>query len=121
MQHLIIDFTSDRNLLGDIKVVTQFLKSACSILGMEELDTRVYEVNDENPGVTGFMVITTSHITIHTFTSQGEAWVDILSCKPFTEGGILGVIQRIFSPATIGYKAVSRSPIKLNEVSDGKS
>ena len=34
-------------------------------------------------GVTGFVPITESHISIHTFVEQEHAFVDIFSCKEF--------------------------------------
>jgi S-adenosylmethionine decarboxylase len=34
-------------------------------------------------GVSGFVLIKESHISIHTFVEQSHAFVDIFSCKPF--------------------------------------
>lgn len=35
------------------------------------------------PGVSGFVMIAESHISIHTFPDQDYVFIDIFSCKPF--------------------------------------
>ena len=37
----------------------------------------------EDKGVTGFVVIAESHISIHTFPLKEYVFIDIFSCKPF--------------------------------------
>jgi S-adenosylmethionine decarboxylase len=37
----------------------------------------------EDKGVTGFVIIAESHISIHTFQEKNYAFVDVFSCKDF--------------------------------------
>ena len=37
----------------------------------------------EDKGITGFVVIAESHVSIHTFPLKSYAFIDIFSCKPF--------------------------------------
>ena len=39
--------------------------------------------NERDAGVTGFVVIAESHISIHTYPKKKYAFVDIFSCRPF--------------------------------------
>jgi len=45
----------------------------------------VYKPKDkpEEWGVSGFVIIAESHISIHTFPDKGHAFIDIFSCKQF--------------------------------------
>ncbi len=47
--------------------------------------TFIYRPHD-NPtewGISGFVIIAESHVSIHTFPDRGHAFVDIFSCKQF--------------------------------------
>ena len=37
----------------------------------------------DTPGISGFVMIAESHISIHTFPDQNYAFVDMFSCKQF--------------------------------------
>ena len=114
MNHLIVDFTTDRVYLSDKFLMDEFLQGTCNMLGMEALSPPlIHDVYGFNPGLSGILMITTSHITMHTFTAQEKAYVDVFSCKPFTEDGVLGLISRIFNPATLSHYELDRAPITL--------
>lgn len=38
-----------------------------------------------NPGLTGFVIIDFSHISVHTFTANDTVLVDIFSCKKYSQ------------------------------------
>lgn len=43
----------------------------------------------ENPGVSAFVIIDYSHISIHTFTKYNEALIDIFSCKAYSRNIVM--------------------------------
>ena len=53
-------------------------------------------VKPEDWGVTGFVIIAESHISVHTFPEHGYVWVDIFSCKEFEAPQALGKIVDAF-------------------------
>lgn len=40
---------------------------------------------EANPGLSGFVIIDWSHISIHTFTKYNELLIDIFSCKTYDQ------------------------------------
>jgi S-adenosylmethionine decarboxylase len=53
-------------------------------------------VKPEDWGVTGFVIIAESHISVHTFPEHGYVWVDIFSCKEFEAPEALGIVTDAF-------------------------
>jgi S-adenosylmethionine decarboxylase len=39
--------------------------------------------NYQNSGVTGIILLSESHVSIHTFSNRGEIYMDLFSCKPY--------------------------------------
>jgi S-adenosylmethionine decarboxylase len=50
----------------------------------------------EDKGITGFVVIAESHLSIHTFVEKGYAFVDLFSCKPFDTDMARDIIIKAF-------------------------
>ena len=51
----------------------------------------------QDGGVTGFVVIAESHISIHTFPDRGLLWVDVFSCKDFDAEAVATSICQAFA------------------------
>jgi S-adenosylmethionine decarboxylase len=86
--HLTIDgFGGDRERLGSEALVTSLLDRFPGEIGMTKIsEPFVFQysgVKPEDWGVTGFVIIAESHISVHTFPDHGYVWVDIFSCKEF--------------------------------------
>ena len=84
--HLAIDlFDCPTARLDDEKLVLRFLDSFPQKIRMKKLTRpivkRVKLENDE--GLSGFVMIQTSHVSIHTFPRIKSCNVDIFSCKDF--------------------------------------
>lgn len=81
--------------LRSVEGVKEFLTDLVYSLGMRPLgDTHMYEVEEEiqkmnvepfedEGGVTGVCVLSTSHCTIHTWPLRGFFVMDIYSCRDF--------------------------------------
>src|SRR4030042_3310427 len=64
---------------------------------------------DPNPGLTGWAVLTTSHISIHTFIQQGKAFIDLFSCLEYDARTIRQAVQDFYQPEAIESREVIRA------------
>jgi S-adenosylmethionine decarboxylase len=86
--HLMLDLCEcDQERIGDLGFIFDFLNTLPDKVGMTKI-TQPYVfpysgVVPEDRGITGFVVIAESHLSIHTFVDKGYAFVDLFSCKPF--------------------------------------
>lgn len=115
-------FDCDRKLLSDIKVVYNFLNNLPEKIGMTKLGLPVIYYVDKkvhsDVGVTGTIVIATSHISIHTFPygqKDGKRkprgiehrifkpffTFDCYSCRDFDPDVIYYALKNTFKPKHI--------------------
>ncbi len=86
--HLVIDgYAGDTDKMWDLERVRDFLTNYPDNLGMTRItEPKVLEYNGpkvEDAGVSGFVIIAESHISIHTFPYRNYVNIDIFSCKSF--------------------------------------
>jgi len=86
--HLIIDgYTSDQKILQDTEFLYQLLDSYPSQIGMTKISqpfvTGYVGPRPEEWGVSGFVVIAESHISVHTFVERSYVNIDVFSCGDF--------------------------------------
>jgi len=99
--HLTIDgYGGDAGKLADTELIRSVLDRYPGEIGMTKISTpHVMEYVGEKPedwGVSGFVLIAESHISIHTFVDRRYVWVDIFSCKGFDASSAVEDLQRIF-------------------------
>ena len=86
--HMILDLAQcDADKLADLGFVHDFLRDLPDHIGMTKI-TQPYVFRyagavPADAGVTGFVVIAESHISVHTYQHKGYAFVDLFSCRPF--------------------------------------
>ncbi|MCY4366899.1 MAG: S-adenosylmethionine decarboxylase [Chloroflexi bacterium] len=88
--HLVIDgYAGDIEKMWDVDLVREFLTNYPDNLGMTRItEPNVLEYNGpkiEDAGVSGFVIIAESHISIHTFPYRNYVNIDIFSCKSFDD------------------------------------
>ena len=86
--HLAIDgYGADPKRLSDQDIAEKFLDEYPTKIGMTKVaPPQVYLYRGEVPedwGVSGFVVIAESHISLHTFPERRYINIDIFSCKDF--------------------------------------
>jgi len=86
--HLIIDgYGGDAQKMQDLNLIYELLDSYPAAIGMTKIAPpyvfRYTGVNPEHWGITGFVLIAESHISIHTFPERGYVNIDVFSCKEF--------------------------------------
>lgn len=99
--HLVIDgFRGDVNKMWDRELVRGFLLDCPSRLGMTRItEPNVLEYNapkSDDSGVSGFVIIAESHISIHTFPRRNYVNIDIFSCVPFDHKQALAAAKELF-------------------------
>ncbi|MCH7552192.1 S-adenosylmethionine decarboxylase [Patescibacteria group bacterium] len=84
--HIIFDaFGVDKKLLNNEKFALNLLLEIPKLIDMKILSgpNLVRDYDTGHKGLTGFVIIDFSHISLHTFVDTKEIFVDIFSCKKF--------------------------------------
>lgn len=102
--HLILDgYGAPRERLENPDLVYKFLEETPDAIGMKRICSPfVYQYQAENPehnGVTGFVVIAESHLSIHTWPEHGVLWADIFSCRDFDIEPVMDALREAFALA----------------------
>ncbi len=100
--HLIIDgFGGDASMMWDTARLRQFLDEYPANLGMTKItEPEVLEYRGPNPadgGISGFVIIAESHISVHTFPHRDYVNIDVFSCKPFDHEQALADARSLFN------------------------
>ena len=120
--HLTLDCTGcDLETLQDENGIVEFLNKLVAFLGMRKLIEPVSvkcveSVNAwDNGGVSAFVIIAESHISIHTFPQAALLSADVYSCKPFDTDAAISRFKTHFSATNITTNLISRKVQNLRE------
>jgi len=99
--HLVVDgYGADPERLADEDLIYRFLDEYPDTIGMTKMiSPQVYTYHgqrSEDWGVSGFVLIAESHISVHTFPDRGYINIDIFSCKEFDADSSLQDVKRTF-------------------------
>ncbi len=111
--HLLIDGSfGDIDKMYNQEALTSFLKEYPSTLGMNIIHGPVvlpYSAPDPlDSGISGFVVIAESHISVHTFPERDYINIDIFSCRSFDSDKAIRDIKTFFSLKNIKSWIVER-------------
>ena len=108
--HLILDLKDckESKKLLDEKFIKNFLLELVKIIKMKPL-TRpkvlYYEHGEkEESGVTGFIIISDSHISVHTYPFKKSLYFDLFSCKKFDSEKVINYLEETFKPGKTARK-----------------
>jgi S-adenosylmethionine decarboxylase len=112
--HVIIDgHGGDPDQLSDENVVRVILDEVPGMMGMSKITQpmvlRYTGSKPEDWGVSGFVMIAESHISMHTFPERGLIWADVFSCKDFDATPILDEIKKRFSLREMDVQSIPRN------------
>jgi S-adenosylmethionine decarboxylase len=120
--HLIIDGNaSDPSILKDEKFIRNLLDTYPGKIGMTKISppyiTHYMQGKPDDWGVSGFVFIAESHISIHTFEVQGTVNIDIFSCKDFDANRVIKDLRQTLHLTHFRTQLLDRDlkPIKLPE------
>jgi len=104
-QHIVIDGYNVGSLtkLDDLDYIYRLLDDLPKMIGMDVLIPPIVVKCQvaHNLGVTGVTVITTSHLTIHTWPCEAYFSFDCYSCKPFDVDLVIQEIRQRFAPCDL--------------------
>jgi|Deesub1362B_J571_1020462.scaffolds.fasta_scaffold00031_22 S-adenosylmethionine decarboxylase len=81
--HVILDlYECDPQILDDIEKVEEILTKAAELANATIIDKRFHKFSPQ--GVSGVVVVSESHISIHTWPEHGYASVDVYTCGDHT-------------------------------------
>ncbi len=111
--HLIIDgYSGNAQKMQDVDFIYQLLDTYPSQIGMTKISppqvSKYIGSKPEDWGVSGFVLIAESHISIHTFPERSYINIDIFSCKEFDAEQTIRDLQQQFGLAEIRSYILSR-------------
>jgi len=111
--HLVIDgYSNNRKLLQDVDSLRNWLATYPSKIGMTRISSpHVLKYVGQNPedwGISGFVFIAESHISIHTFVEHNYVNIDIFSCKDFDADKAIEYLQGEFQLTKLRTCLISR-------------
>ena len=112
--HVTIDASEcNKQKLASVTLVYDILNNVPDIIGMTKM-TLPYVVkwmdkfSEGTEGVSGFVMIAESHISVHTFPDQDFVFMDIFSCKEFDAEKAIRYLTRAFEAAKYEKHIVKR-------------
>ena len=111
--HLAADaYEVDAEILADEEIVSNFLDHCPESIGMTKMiEPQVYTYRGRRAsdwGVSGFVLIAESHVSVHTFPNRGYINVDIFSCKNFDQNAAEKYIRESFGAKKLRTWLMSR-------------
>jgi len=99
--HLMLElYGCDRQLLSNEPLVRRVLDEYPEHVEMEKVSpVHLYQIETSNPldaGLSGFVVIAQSHISLHAWPEYGEVDIDIRSCKEFSQEAAIAFAKTMF-------------------------
>tara|TARA_Y100000034_G_scaffold44576_1_gene54748 strand:+ start:39927 stop:40334 length:408 start_codon:yes stop_codon:yes gene_type:complete len=111
--HLTIDAKGcNRKKITDMNFIYNFLNQFPSKINMRKMSLPVVvpwkDEWSETPGISGFVMITTSHVSIHTFPDDDHVFFDVFSCRAFDVEKAKNYILEEFEAKTADVNIVKR-------------
>jgi len=112
-KHLIVDFY-ECNKKKILNSVFDLLLNLPKVIGMTKLtQPYVFPFHPKtkqgwNWGISGFVIIAESHISIHTVSDERRVYLDVFSCKNFDTKPVISFIRKTFEPKKLSYKEIER-------------
>ncbi|MBX0312238.1 MAG: adenosylmethionine decarboxylase [Sulfurihydrogenibium sp.] len=112
--HLMVDgYNGNFETLASVEAIANFLDTLPAEIGMTKIMPPYvfkYDGGDkpEDWGISGFVIIAESHISIHTFPEKGYFSIDIFSCKDFDIPAAIEIIKSFFGTEDLEVQTTSR-------------
>ena len=113
MQHLILDLygCNPMNLIDREHISTTFSAIPALVEMQQVSPTLIYDIITSDPaddGMSGFIVIATSHLAFHAWPEFAMLNFDLFSCEPYDEDTVLTFLREKFEPTQIEVNHVAR-------------
>ena len=112
-QHLILDLIDcDREAIRNPETIRSFSTDLVDAIDMKAFGAPILEhFAPHDPAAGGYtlvQLIETSNITAHFAEQSGDVYLDVFSCKAFSEEKALAVCQKYFAPGRIKRTSLER-------------
>ena len=121
--HLMLElYNIERKILSNEPLMRRVLDEYPTRIGMEKVSpVQLYDIETSNPldaGLSGFVVIAQSHVSLHAWPEYGEVDIDICSCKEFSQEDAIAFAKEIFLTDDIEAHFVIRATRSIRAESD---
>ena len=111
--HLTIDGYGDNpKLMQDEQFIYQILDSYPAQIGMTKISPPlVFKYIGSKPedwGISGFVFIAESHISVHTFAERNYVNIDVFSCKDFDAEQVIRDFKKQFQLTRLSSRLINR-------------
>ncbi len=109
-KHLIATLRGCNENILDKKKIADFVKTLVPRIDMVAFGDPLVERfgHGVQEGISAVQLIETSAITIHTNDQARDMYLDVFSCKTFSEEDALQFAQEIFNPTSTNYQVLMR-------------
>jgi S-adenosylmethionine decarboxylase len=116
--HLMLElYSCERALLSNAALVRRALDEFPAHIAMDKVSpVHLYDIETSNPldaGLSGFVVIAQSHVSLHAWPEYGEVDIDICSCKEFSQTDAIAFAREIFQTDEVDAHFVVRGQRSL--------
>jgi S-adenosylmethionine decarboxylase len=109
--HVLIDVRGCTSGLDDPAPLEAMMRDAAGAAGATVLEARFHHfglIGSEVGGVTGFLMLAESHISIHSWPERDYAALDIFMCGSARIEAAIAVIQRAFEGSDLTIRRFAR-------------
>ena len=111
--HLMLDgYGCDKKKLQDLNLIYRILDELPTRIGMTKImPPYVFKYSGLKPedwGLSGFVLIAESHVSIHTFPEKNFVSVDIFSCKHFDSELASAYLEKAFEMEKVEKRVLDR-------------
>ncbi|MBW2981038.1 adenosylmethionine decarboxylase [Candidatus Woesearchaeota archaeon] len=111
--HLVLDcYGCDRGSINSKRAISSMLKELPELIGMKRISKpHIVEYKAEQEpesGITGFVLLAESHISIHTYPKKSYFAFDIFSCREFDVNRAVDYVRDKFRIKRIRRNIVKR-------------
>jgi S-adenosylmethionine/arginine decarboxylase-like enzyme len=110
-KHMLVHLQNCNDNILSIEIVQDFISQLVKNIDMIPFgDCHCFRFGDgEEIGLSAIQLIYTSSITLHTNDMHREGYLDVFSCKNFSEEKVVESIKKVFSPSSsIEYETIIR-------------
>lgn len=125
--HLTLDlYSCNKNKISDVDFILEILDELPELIGMHKISSPQVVKYSGNPntfdsgGISAFVLIAESHISIHTFIEQQFVSIDIFSCKNFDVAIAESYFIEKFGPQKVEKHLINRGVEFPKDVMEAK-
>lgn len=112
--HCIWDvYNCDSNKLSYVPFVEEVLNRIVDELKLTKVNSAFKQF--EPVGVTGFILLSESHISIHTWPEHNFAAIDVFSCNAFDMESVKSLLQELFNSDKVESQMWERGNFALSD------